>query len=181
MTTKKKDKIAGEIRSDLFSSDEAIVLRAIHRCRDEGNATLVEPLIAFYASDGNVDMKKEVGEMLSTLKVSNVEQYFLDALKNPDMKHIRRDIIMFMWSSDLRPVENLSQITSIALEGNLEETLECLTLLESLEMPVPEEIILENITLIKQNNNSNASPAVKNLIHTYLGVLENMRFQSDMD
>ena len=181
MTTKRRDKFNEEIRSNLFSSDESVALKAIHRCRDEGNATLVEPLIAFYASDADVSLKKEVAALLSTLKVSKVEDYFLDGLKDPAMKHIRKDLIMFMWNSDIRPVDRLVDITAVALDGNFEETFECLTLIENFEDPVPEEVLIENIAMIRQHDVSNFSIEHKGLIHSYLNVLESMRVQDDLD
>lgn len=180
MKSQSKNKITDEIRRDLFSPDEAVVQSALNRCREEGSAALVEPLIAFYASGPSPDLKEQVADMLGTLKVSQVEPYFISALRNNEMKEIWQDLVSFMWNSGLQPVNDLAVITTLALKGNYMLTLECLTLLESLDAEVPEEVILECITLMKTKSTSAVPDDVRKLLTAYLTLLEEMRIQNDL-
>ncbi len=180
MSSTSKNKAVDEIRRNLFSPDDAIVQSALNRCREEGNAALVEPLIAFYASEPAPEFKQQAADMLGTLKVSKVEHFFIAALKNNDYREIWQDLVSFMWNSGLQPVNDLEVITTLALRGNYLLTLECLTLLESLDAEVPEEVILECITLMKAKSKVGLGDDMKKLLTAYLTTLEELRIQNDL-
>lgn len=174
MTTKSMIKVADQIKKDLFSQDDTVVLTAIQRCAEQGNALLVEPLIAFYATDADPALKKEVAELLGALKISGVEDYFMDALRNPTMSHIHRDLVSFIWSSNIQPVEHIAEITKIAVANKFEVTLECLTLLESIEDAVPKPVLVESTSIVNDylGNNPKSENAV--LLVEYKSLLEDM-------
>jgi hypothetical protein len=180
MATQSKNKLVEEIKRDLFSPDDTVVQSAINRCREEGSAALVEPLIAFYASNPEQVMKEQVADMLGSLKVSNVNQFFITALKNSELAHVWQDLVSFMWNSRIQPVQDLDTITSLALRGNYMLTLECLTLLESLDADVPEEMILECISLMKTKSLTAVSDDVKKLLVAYQSALDELRIQNEL-
>jgi hypothetical protein len=88
--------------------------------------------------------------MLSELKVSKVESAFVNALTNHKMKHIQKDILAFMWSSGVQAVNSVGTITKVAIDGDYEVALEALTFIESMDDDIPEEMILESTTDLKQ-------------------------------
>ena len=169
------------IRNDLFSGDDILVAKAIGLCEEEGSAALVEPLLAFYASNAPESLRMRVAEMLGSLKVSNVETYFLQALANPQWKHTHKDIVGFMWSTGLQPVDAVSQISDLAASGDYALTFECLTLLESLEDPIPEEQLLESIAVIHKAISDASNNDFKRLLNEYMNVLNYQRAQSDLN
>ena len=169
------------IRNDLFSGDDALVAKAISRCEEEGSAQLVEPLLAFYASKAPEALRMRVASMLGSLKVSNVESYFLQALANPQWKHIRKDIVGFMWNTGLQPVDAVSQISELASSGDYALTLECLTLLESIEDPIPEEQLLESIAVVHKAASDATDGDFKKLLNEYMSVLNFQRAQNDLN
>lgn len=168
------------IRNDLFSGDDALVAKAIARCEEEGTAPMVEPLLAFYASETNPTLRNRVAQMLGSLKVSNVEDYFMKALANRQWKHIHKDIIGFMWNTGLQPVEYVIQITELAAVGDYQLTLECLTLLESIEDPISEEQLLESLAIVHRAIANANEPDFKNLLSEYMNVLNFQRSQTDL-
>jgi hypothetical protein len=159
------------IRNDLFSGDDILVAKAISLCEEEGSAALVEPLLAFYASNAPESLRMRVADMLGSLKVSNVEIYFLQALANPQWKH----------STGLQPVDAVSQISDLAASGDYALTFECLTLLESLEDPIPEEQLLESIAVIHKAISDASNNDFKTLLNEYMNVLNYQRAQSDLN
>jgi hypothetical protein len=169
------------IRSDLFSGDDTRVAKAIQSCEDDGSAPMVEPLLAFYASKAPESLRARVASMLGTLKISNVENYFLQALSNAEWKHIRKDIVGFMWSIGLQPVDAVSQISDLAASGDYALTLECLTLLESIEDPIPEEQLLESIAVVHKATSESVDSDYKRLLNEYMNVLNFQRAQTDLN
>lgn len=166
------NKIAEEIRKDLFSGDDLTVMKAVHRCREEGSALLMQPLLAVFSTTGNANIRSEILDMLSTLKVSGVEQDFLDALKNPAYRSARKDILTCIWSSGLQPVEGVALITEIAAEGTYEEAIECLTILENMEDEVPESELLEASSIARTFISFNSGDPKIGLMADLLAALE---------
>jgi hypothetical protein len=174
MATAAKNKMMEDLKRDLFSGNDATVMKALIKCRDNGNASMVEPLIAFYAQTKNPTFKQEIKDMLSTLKVTGVDEAFIDALENETYKAIHKDLLMFMWSSGLQPVDGIDLITKMAIQGPFDVTFEALTLLESIEDPIEEEVMLESITAIKQYLGSSQSGDHRGLMVEYLRVLQSL-------
>ena len=170
-----------EIRTDLFSGNDALVAKAITRCEEEGTAPLVEPLLAFYASGAPEVLRGRVAALLGSLKVSNVDPYFLQALSNRNWKHIHKDVVGFMWNTGLQPVNAVAQITELAASGDYALTLECLTLIESIEDPIPEEQILESIAIVHRTLSESGDDHHKKLLKEYMQVLNFQRAQSDLN
>jgi hypothetical protein len=170
-----------EIRTDLFSGNDALVAKAITRCEEEGSAPLVEPLLAFYASGAPELLRARVAALLGSLKVSNVDSYFLQALSNRNWKHIHKDVVGFMWNTGLQPVNAVAQITELAASGDYALTLECLTLIESIEDPIPEEQILESIAIVHRTLSESGDDDHKKLLKEYMEVLNFQRAQSDLN
>lgn len=169
------------IRNDLFSGDDTLSAKAISRCEEEGTAPLVEPLLAFYASNAPQQLRLRVAAMLGSLKVSNVEDYFLRALANPEWKHIRKDIVGFMWNTGLQPIDAVCRISELASSGDYALTVECLTLLESIEDPIPEEQLLESIAIVHKAVSETPEGDFKKLLNEYLNVLNYQRAQTDLN
>lgn len=150
-----KQKMMEEMKRDLFSGNDAVVLKALHKCREEGNVSMVEPLIALNVTSKSQMIVDETSDMLNNLKVSGTEDAFINALMNAEWRQHRARIISFMWSSGIQPVEYMDVITKIAIEGNFEETFECITLLENIEELIPEEQLLESLTALREYLNEN--------------------------
>jgi len=179
MSTAQQRKL-DSIRNDLFSGDDVLVAKAIARCEEEGAAPIVEPLLAFYASDAPTSLKTRVADMLGSLKVSNVDSYFLQALANHEWRHIHKDVVGFMWSTGVQPVDAVGHISELAASGDYALTLECLTLLESIEDPIPEEQLLEGIAVVHRVLSECADNEYKKLLSEYMNVLNYQRSQSDL-
>lgn len=148
-------KVLAEIKKDLFSNDEAVVLKSLHKTRDEGNASFVEPLLSLYATSESAMVKTEVADMLSNLKVSETDEAFLNFLEQPQWKALYKDVISFMWNSGLEPVDHMAFFVKLALEGDEALILEVLTLIESIESEFPEDQIADS----------------SNQLRTYLGTV----------
>jgi hypothetical protein len=181
MLAVQQKKVADEIRRDLFSDDDAVVRRAIERCREEGSASVVDALIAFYASGADSALRNEVAAMLGSLKVSGVEGFFEAALKNKAMSHIHRDLITFMWNSDINPSGSLMEISSIAVNGDYATRLECLTLIENSEAIFPEENLLAAIEVLTQHLGKHPAQDADPLLMEMLSNLQARRAVAEND
>lgn len=173
MSTNAQNKIIEEIRKDLFSGDDLTVMKAVLRCKEEGTAALVQPLIAIFCTSKNVHIQAEIYDMLSSLKVSGSESDFLEALVNPTYKGARKDLLTCIWSANLQPVDGVILLTEIAVEGSFEEAVECLTIIENLEDEVAEGDLLEASSIARTFITTNPDDPKVSLIADLLVALEN--------
>lgn len=172
MSDNTRKKAIEQLRADFFSTDEKVVMAALSKCRDEGDASLLEPLILLYSRTDSVLIREEAADMLRSIKVANAEEAFMEAALNADLKHVRRDILSFMWNSGMQPVGWISDLTQIAVSGDLEEVIEVITLVESMDDEFPEEQVMDSLQQVRLYLGQ-AQPSDKsNLIAAYLGVLE---------
>ena len=174
MSSRTQNRIVEEIRRDLFSEDDALVMKALYKCREQGDASLVEPLILVFAGTKSEEIRGEVADMLETLKVGNTEEIFHRALLNPALLSIRKNILSFMWNSGVQPTEFIGLISTIATEGSLQETLECLTLLDSLDGGLSEEQLLDSIATVREYLGENKQNEKTALLTEYLTILQAM-------
>jgi len=174
MSSSSKAKKTEELKKKLFSPDETVVQAAITEARETGTIDIVAPLISLYTTTASEEIRKEVGEILGTIKMSGADEVFIEALTNPAFSSYRKDIIQFIWSSGIQPVNELANITRIAIDGSFEEALECITLLDSIETAIQEAVLLESITMVKQHLGHPGVDDKKALMTEYLRALENM-------
>ena len=81
--------------------------------------------------------------MLSTLKLSAAEDIFLDALEQDDLKHVRADLLWFLWSCGFTCEGRLAHVVEAACEGDFRQAMEGTTLLEQVETVTHEKDVLE--------------------------------------
>jgi hypothetical protein len=144
----KDKKRTEEIKSLLLSGDNEKVLTAIERLDECPSAELVQPLLVVYASNSDPEVKMKLNEVLTTLKVSGLEDMFIKAIQAKEFAHCRKDLIHFMWSSNIQPVEGWMHIAELAANGTFEECIEVLSLLDNTEQELLEEELLAAVSIL---------------------------------
>lgn len=145
----KQSTINKQLSEELNSKDKSIVLEAVRKCRSLGSAELIPELIALWIkSDGEIE--KELTELLYTLKDKSVIDALVETLDDPRFVAYRERIITIFWNAGLEPKEHLSTFVRIAIQGNYMECLECLTLIENMEPPFPEEELMDSLIQLKE-------------------------------
>lgn len=172
MSTTAKNKQIEEIKRELFSDDDIVVMKAVHKCREEGSKPLVEPLIAVYASTKHAEIRREIADILGNLKVSGLEEIFVKAISNKQYASVRKDLLSFIWNSGIQPVDAVVVLAEIAVEGSFEEALECVTIIESMEDPITETDILEASSILRGALSTDSTSPKKDLWYDMLTSLE---------
>jgi hypothetical protein len=170
MTTPNKKKFE-EIKNALFSSDTATVIKALNGLDEYPFVELVEPLLVVYAQNQDRTVNERLKEVLANLKISGADSAFITALGAKEWKHCRKDLLHFMWSSNIQPEVGWVLVAEIAAEGSYEEGVEILSLLENTELELQEEELLEAVSLlvtaINERPNDDATPIRKVLLESF--------------
>ncbi|MBX7094255.1 MAG: hypothetical protein K1X56_06000 [Flavobacteriales bacterium] len=147
--SQKQDQIREQLLKDLNSGDQHTVLESIKKIKSLGDASYIFPLLdKWFSSHGEVE--QELTELLYTLKDKKVNEVLVDALDEKRFIPQRAKIMTIFWNAGLEPKEFLSTFIRIALEGDFMTALECLTLIENMEPPFPEEELMDGLIQLKE-------------------------------
>lgn len=145
----KQNIINQQLKEELQSSDDNIVLEAIKKCRSLGSAGLIPDLLEkWIGSKGEIE--KELTELLYTLKDKSVTEKLIETLDNPRFIPYRANIIAIFWNAGLEPKEFLSTLVRVSIEGQYMEALETLTVIENMDPPFPEEELMDALIQLKE-------------------------------
>lgn len=131
-----------EIQKNLFAATSELVLKAIHDAREDGDASLIEPLLQVLMDTDDETVRQSVHAMLSELKITAAEQILVDAAQDDRFADIRADILLFIWSSGLQPDTLLEGICYAAIAGDFQVAFEAQTILDTLDGPFEEEHVM---------------------------------------
>lgn len=138
-----------EIEKNLFASQPLLVQQAIKDARDLGDAALIEPLLVLLRDSDDASIRTSVHAMLSELKITAAERALMDAAVEERFAPIRTQILSFVWSSSLQPVEDLELLCRMAIEGDYPQLVEIYTIMDNMEGPYREEHVLEAELLLR--------------------------------
>lgn len=142
MSKENEKKIKEELRKQLFSTQEELVLDAIEKTRNYADASFVEPLLLAHIA-GNEEIKSGVDGVLNELKVSDAETSLIQALDDERFLEIRERVISYLWNSGFQAVEAIASLAKIAVSGTYMEAFEALTVVEQMTEEIQEAHLLE--------------------------------------
>lgn len=163
-TDKTRKKTLDAIKADLFSGDDSKVMAALKKMEEQGDSSLVAPLIEAFFSTHQQELRSKMAGMLSELKVSGAHQAFADALNNERFAPIHSELMAFMWNSGINAPQHLPTIVRVSLKGEFMQTFEGITLIESMEGPFSEEQITESMVILRQYLGDKPDPERKALV-----------------
>ena len=88
------------------------------------------PLLTAFSSREEDDLREEMRQLLSSLKLSAAEALFLESLKDRELAHVHADILGFLWSCGFTCENHLALIAEVACQGDFRQAMEGCTLIE---------------------------------------------------
>jgi hypothetical protein len=146
---KQQEKKQAALLADLRSTDTKKVMSALKNTADDGTGDFIVPLLELYRDTPSEEIRERVSELLSSLKVSEAEDIFIDALEDERFIEQRGAILSFMWNSGFQAAEAIDTITRCALEGDYMTAIEAMTLLDSLTQEPEEESLYQALIEIR--------------------------------
>lgn len=149
---------------DLKSGEEEKQLKAIKALKVSGNVSVLEPMIAELIKTDSVKVEHEIIEFLSSLKDSDAPEAMIKCLENEDFQDVRGLLLNTIWNSGLDYKPHLKAIVNVALDGEMMEALECITILENTNGPFTEEEIMEPLLSVQEYLSNTTEETHKNEI-----------------
>jgi hypothetical protein len=143
--------VVGEVVAELFSGNDAQVETAIEKIQENPSVEYIQPLLALFFDTNDAELKERLSTMMGSLKVSGFEDELMQALRKPEWKMHRGQVMAFMWNAGGNPVEFVRELTEMAVEGGMETLLECYSILDTMEGPLLEAQLIESQTFLHEN------------------------------
>ena len=145
-----KDKKIKSLLLDLQGVDHAKQVKAIKSLKVHGTDAVLEPLLLVLAETDDDQIRKEIIDLINTTKSSTAPSIIADAMVDKRFANIRHDLLISVWSSGLDYRPNLSAIVSAAIEGEMMEALECITIVENMDGGFTEDQLFDPILVLKE-------------------------------
>ena len=134
---------------DLWSADDNIVLKTLHKLSKAGNLIYVPDLLKLMSQTRNEFIEKELIRYLANIKKQDVIPLLVAGLKKPGLKNARAGILSVIWQSGLDYSKHLDLFIQLFLKGNYLVALESFTVIEqSIEHLSDQEIEEERNNLL---------------------------------
>lgn len=126
--------------ASLLSKDDEEVLSALTRIGQEGDARAIRPLLTALASSSSTAVQQRITAMLFEVKAPQADVALFEALEEPTLKRVRPVVLSTFWNAGIDVKGRLETFVDIALEGDVSECFECLTVIENQEVWGADEI-----------------------------------------
>ncbi len=118
----------------LLSDDDVQVLEALTRIDEDGDARAIQPLLQKLARTNSAEVRSRITNMLNQVKAKDAGLELLKALEDPTLLDVRTTILATFWNAGIDVRDHLDRFISIAIDGDANETFECLTIIENQEI-----------------------------------------------
>lgn len=145
----KKEKIHEDLVKGLQATDEQLVLNTLDKIKSVGTSKIIPDLLQlWFRSSGEI--KQHAMEILYSVKDKDAMEVLMDELNKSKISEHREKILSIFWNAGLEPKKYLSHLVNIAIQGEFMETMECLTIIESMEPPLPEDQLMDCLLSLKE-------------------------------
>lgn len=152
MASKKETKFVQEIKGLLSSDKETDVLLALEKTRHHGTPELIPSLVDVLAGDtSTLAIVQEVTSILYELKDENCVAPLVRAMDRTDLGENRATVISSFWNAGLEASQHLDKFVQLAIHGSYMECVECITVIENMEGPFSEAILLDSMVKIREH------------------------------
>jgi hypothetical protein len=118
----------------LLSDDDAQVLEALTRIGQEGDAKAIHPLLMSLARARDPRVQQRITSMLYQVKAPGASEELFNALDDAALLDVRTTILATFWNAGIDVRDHLEKFITLAIEGDADETFECLTIIENQEI-----------------------------------------------
>jgi hypothetical protein len=125
-----KKKQDPQIIKDLWSGDDLLVLKTLHKLRKEGNLAYMPDLFNLLCRTGNELIEKELIRFIADIKEKGVVPIVVAGLEEPELKNARAGMLSAIWQSGLDYSPYMNLFIQLFIEGDYMVALESFTVIE---------------------------------------------------
>lgn len=135
-------------QDDLFQEGIALL-------EEKGNLSQLKELVRIYVGEASPSRRTALHALLSSITKKGIREAWMDLLTEIQNPKERQQVIQILWNTRLDFSPYLVAFVHWAFEGDYQNTLESLTVIEQMEGPFLEEHLLEAQCLIQEHIRQN--------------------------
>jgi hypothetical protein len=135
--------------------DMDIVLKTLETIQEKGNKDLIKPLIELGVRRKEKEIQDAIQKIFFSLKISAAHPIILKELSTMPPCPFRKVLLSTLWEAKIDALDHVDVLVKVAIDGDLYEAIEVLTVLEESEGELNEEKILESLLLLKEFESKN--------------------------
>lgn len=146
MAEKGKNKQQEKIKllmQDVVSGDAKRLKKALNGLRTNGDVRVLPELLDYWSKTSDENTQKAIEQFFIDLKDSNAVTPIMDFLMNLQDSALQTKLLHAIWNTKVDFSEHLASFVRLAVHGDLEKAIECLTIIENLEGPFQEHQFLD--------------------------------------
>jgi hypothetical protein len=131
-------------QDDLFQEGIALL-------EEKGNLSQLKELVRIYVGEASPSRRTALHALLSSITKKGIREAWMDLLTEIQHPKERQQVVQILWNTRLDFSPYLVAFVHWAFEGDYQNTLESLTVIEQMEGPFLEEHLLEAQCLIQEH------------------------------
>ncbi len=137
-----KNKRVEALMSLLHSTKTNEVIGALQKIPEQGNASLIKPLLRTYlAWPDEADIRARIEKILGELKTQDAVPELISALEDQEFDELRAMIISVFWHAGIYPTDELDVLISSAIKGDFMVAVEVVTVVENSDVFTDPDLI----------------------------------------
>lgn len=136
------------------SEQEDIFQEGIALLEEKGNLSQLRELVRIYFGETVPSRRFALHSFLSSITKKGIREAWMDLLMELNTPNERQQVLQVLWNTRLDFSPYLVHFVQWALEGNYQNTLEALTVMEQMEGPFNEEQLLDAQCLVQEFRNT---------------------------
>jgi len=136
------------------NENDDIFQEGIALLEEKGNLSQLQELVRIYSEETIPSRRFALHSFLASITKKGIREAWIDLLKEIQNPKERQQILQVLWNTRLDFSPYLVEFVKWALEGDYQNTLESLTVIEQMEGPFNEEQLLEAQCLVQEFKNS---------------------------
>jgi hypothetical protein len=133
------------------NENEDVFQEGIALLEEKGNLNQLKELFRIYSAEAIPSRRFALHSFLASITKKGIREAWMDLLMELDSPEERQQVMQVLWSTRLDFSPFLVNFVHWALEGDYQNTLESLTVIEQMEGPFLEEHLLEAQCLIQEH------------------------------
>lgn len=142
--TKQQQAKLNALSIELKSGNETKISAAIKILQTNGHANILPELVELLKTKPSQKIRAELMELLNDLRDSSVAETMIELINDENNKSVLQELLSAIWGSKVDYSQYLPEFIAIAVDGDFMIALECLTIIENLEGPFEERLVLES-------------------------------------
>lgn len=152
------EKNIAEIKAELFSGNEDLVIDTIEYIRNLSVFQDIESLLDLYITSSSKEIKTAIYKLLSDIKDISFVDTFVSIITKPKYQSILNELVSICWQNSLDFSPHIDVFVDLLLKGNIQIAIECFTVIEESLVNLTDkkrleikEKLLSNISIIDNN------------------------------